>query len=186
MSMIVFPDITSPKLVEMINQGAVGVLLTDTLYGLVARADNEAAVERIYDLKGRDPSKPPISLIADVSQLYDPLPDEIDPTIGSLWPGKNTVILPSPSAPPWLVRGSHGASYRLPDNVHLQQLLKQTGPIIAPSANPEGKPPARSIGEAQAYFGDNVDFYVDGGVAFTDKPSNLFSMTDDGDMEQLR
>lgn len=184
--MIVFPDLTSPKLVEMINSGAIGVLLTDTLYGIVAKADNEAAVERVFAAKGRDPSKPPISLIADVSQLYDPLPDGIDPTIGGLWPGKNTVILPSPSAPAWLVRGSNGASFRQPDSPLLQQLIRQTGPIIAPSANPEGRPPARSIGEAQAYFGENVDFYVDGGVAFGDAPSSLFSMTADGDMEQLR
>lgn len=184
--MIVFPDLTSPKLVEMINDGAVGVLLTDTLYGIVAKADNEAAVERVYAVKGRDPSKPLISLIADVDQLYDPLPEGIDPTIGGLWPGKNTIVVPSPSAPTWLVRGSHGASFRQPDNLLLRQLISQTGPIVAPSANPEGKPPARSIGEAQAYFGESVDFYVDGGVAFSDKPSSLFSMTPDGDMEQLR
>lgn len=184
--MIVFPDLTSPKLVEMINGGAIGVLLTDTLYGIVARADNEAAVERIYAVKGRDPSKPLISLIADTDQLYDPLPEGIDPTIGGLWPGKNTIILPSPTAPEWLVRGAAGASFRQPDSPLITQLLKQTGPLVAPSANPEGQPPARSIGEAQAYFGENVDFYVDGGVAFTTEPSSLFSMTPDGDMEQLR
>ena len=46
--MIVFPDITSPKIAEMLNSGAIGVLLTDTLYGVVARADNEAAVERVF------------------------------------------------------------------------------------------------------------------------------------------
>lgn len=181
-----FPDLTSPKLVEMINGGAVGVLLTDTLYGIVARADNEAAVERIYIIKDRDPSKPLISLIADIDQLYDPLPEGIDPTIGGLWPGKNTVILPSPTAPEWLIRGSSGVAVRLPDNPRLVQLLKQTGPLVAPSANPEGQPPARSIGEAQAYFGENVDFYVDGGVAFSNEPSSLFSMAADGDMEQLR
>lgn len=184
--MIVFPDITSPKIAEMLNSGAIGVLLTDTLYGVVARADNEAAVERVFALKGRDASKPVISLITDISQLYDPLPEGIDPTIGGLWPGPNTVIVPSPSAPAWLVRGSSGASFRIPDNARLQQLLQQTGPLIASSANPQGKSPARSIGEAQAYFGDGVDFYVDGGVAFTDKPSKLFSMTADGDIEQLR
>lgn len=184
--MIVFPDPNSPKLIEMLNSGAIGVMLTDTLYGLVGRADSEAAVERIFDLKNRDPSKPPISLIADVSQLYDPLPEGIDATVGGMWPGPNTVIIPSPSAPAWLTRGGDGASYRIPDNARLRSLLEQTGPLIAPSANPEGMPPARSIGEAQAYFGDNVDFYVDGGVAFSDKPSSLFSMTADGDMEQLR
>lgn len=186
MSAIIFPDILAPKLIEMISGGAVGVLLTDTLYGLVARADNEQAVERVYQIKQRDPSKPPIVLISDIAQLYDPLPEGIDPTIGDLWPGKNSVILPAPSAPSWLVRGSQGVSYRLPDDKRLQQLLGQTGPLIAPSANPEGQTPARSIGEAQGYFGDQVDFYVDGGVAMNDRPSNLYSLTGPGDIEQLR
>lgn len=184
--MIVLPDIGSPKLVELLKSGSVGVLLTDTLYGLVARADDEQAVERVFQIKHRNDAKPPIVLISDVSQLYDPLPEGVDPTIGGLWPGKNSIILPQPSAPNWLVRGSQGVSYRLPDNARLQQLIAQTGPLIAPSANPEGQTPARSVGEAQGYFGDVVDFYVDGGVAMSDQPSSLYSLTGPGDMEQLR
>lgn len=185
MNAIVFPDILIPKLIEMINAGSVGVLLTDTLYGLVARADNEQAVERIYQIKQRDETKPPIVLISDVSQLYNPLPEGMDPTINGLWPGKNSVILPAPSAPAWLVRGSQGVSYRLPDNPRLRQLIEATGPLVAPSANPQGQPPARSVGEAQGYFGDQVDFYVDGGVAMDDKPSSIYTLTG-SEVEQIR
>lgn len=184
--MITFPDSTSPKLIEMLQAGAVGVMKTDTLYGLVAKADNQSAVERVYQLKNRTPSKPPIVLIGDISQMYDPLPDGIDETVDGRWPGKNSIIMPSPSAPEWLVRGSHGVAYRLPDNALLRSLLRSTGPLIAPSANPEGERPARSVGEAEGYFGENVDFYVDGGVAFESEPSKLFSLTIDGDFEQLR
>lgn len=186
MSAIIFPDILSPKLSEMLKAGNVGVLLTDTLYGLVAKADNEQAVERVFQLKHRDAEKPPIVLISDVSQLYDPLPEGVDETIGGLWPGRNSVILPSPSAPQWLVRGGQGVSYRLPDNPRLRQLIAETGPLIAPSANLQGEPPARSVGQAEGYFGDQVDFYVDGGVAVNDSPSSLYSLVGPGDMEQLR
>lgn len=184
--MIVFPDNSSPKLIEILNDGGIGILLTDTLYGVVARADNETAVARIYELKQRTESKPPIVLIADTSQMYDPLPAGVDETIDGRWPGKNSVIVPSPSAPEWLTRGSSGVAYRLPDNNALRRLLRETGPLVAPSANPEGKPPARSVGEAEGYFGDLVDFYVDGGVAFDTEPSKLFTMSIDGDFEQLR
>lgn len=183
---MIIPDVSSPKVVELLNNGGVGVLLTDTLYGVVARADNEQAVERVFAIKQRDTTKPPIVLISDISQLYDPLPESVDPTIGGLWPGKNTVILPQPSAPAWLVRGSKGVSYRIPDNIRLQQLLKQTGPLIAPSANPQGQTPARSVGEAQGYFGEQVDFYVDGGVAMDDRPSSIYTLTGPGDIEQIR
>lgn len=184
--MIIFPDIMTPKLVEMLQEGSVGVLLTDTLYGIVARADNEQAVERVFTVKGRSPNKPPIVLISDVSQMYDPLPKDVDETVNGLWPGKNSIIVPQPSAPQWLVRGSQGVSYRIPDNARLQQLLAQTGPLIAPSANPEGQTPARSIGEAEGYFGEAVDFYVDGGVAMNDQPSSIYILTADGGMEQIR
>lgn len=183
--MIIFPDIMAPKLVEMLREGKIGVLLTDTLYGVVASAANEQAVERVYQAKSRTSTKPPIVLISDISQLYDPLPAGVDPTVNGLWPGKNTVILPQPSAPEWLVRGSQGVAYRLPDNPRLQRLISETGPLIAPSANPEGQTPARSVGEAEGYFGDTVDFYVDGGVAMNDQPSSIYTLIG-GAPEQLR
>ncbi|MBI3889094.1 L-threonylcarbamoyladenylate synthase [Candidatus Saccharibacteria bacterium] len=184
--MIVFPDNSSPKLVEILSSGGIGIVLTDTLYGVVAKADDEAAVTRVYELKGRSDAKPPIVLIADVSQLYDPLPVGVDETVDGKWPGKNSIIIPSLLAPKWLSRGSSGVAYRIPDNNVLRRLLRETGPLIAPSANPQGSPPARSIGEAEGYFGDRVDFYADGGVAFETKPSSLFIMTSNGDFEQLR
>lgn len=183
--MIVFPDANSPKLIEMINAGAIGILLTDTLYGIVARADNEQSVARIYEVKRRNDDKPPIVLISDTSQLFDPLSEEAKSYTSSLWPGKNSIILSSPSAPEWLTRNSNGVAYRLPDDTILQRLLQQTGPLIAPSANPQGMTPARTVGEAQGYFGDAVDFYVDGGVSFNDEPSNLYSIIAD-ELVQIR
>lgn len=184
--MIIFPDISSPKLIEHIAAGAIGVLRTDTQYGIVARSDSQEAVERVFAVKHRTPTKPPIVLISRIEQMYDPLPEGIDPTIGDLWPGPNSVIVPAPSAPEWLVRGSLGVAYRLPNDDRLRALIDQTGPLIAPSANPEGSTPARTLGEAQGYFGDNVDFYVDGGVVIENNSSNLFSLTSAGDIEKLR
>jgi L-threonylcarbamoyladenylate synthase len=53
----------------------------------------------------------------------------------------------------------------MPDSPALRVALKHTGPIVAPSANPEGLAPARTLAEAKEYFGTEVDFYVDGGEA---------------------
>lgn len=184
--MIVFPDSTSPKLPEMINSGAVGVMLTDTLYCIVARVDNQAAVERLFSITNRSSELPPIVLISDVSQLYDPLPAGIDPTVGDLWPGPNSVVVAAPSAPEWLRRGSAGVAYRIPSDSRLLRILAETGPLLAPSANPDGKEPAKSIGEAEGYFGEAVDFYVDGSIAFDRSQSSMFSLTSTGDIEQIR
>ncbi|RYF29297.1 MAG: hypothetical protein EOO17_02065 [Chloroflexi bacterium] len=151
--MTVFADATSPELVDMIIDGAVGLLLTDTLYGLVAVSNNRDAVERVYRIKQRTPTKSPIILIGDISQLYDSLP---------------------------------GVDSTLPDDAGLRKLLQQTGPLIAPSANPEGDPPAMTIAKAREYFGDTVDFYVDGGIVADDQPSRLYRYIDDTHYERLR
>ena len=170
---------------RLLNQGGIGILRTDTLYGIVGRADNKETVERIFYVKQRSPTKPPISLISQMSQLLDSYDEALLGRLGSLWPGKHTVILPSQAGPEWLRRGTESVSYRLPDNLALRSLIDRTGPIIAPSANPEGHRPAMTIDEAVSYFGDSVDFYVDGGIVTDETPSKVFRFTAEG-MERLR
>jgi len=172
-------------IVRLLRAGAIGVLRTDTLYGIVAKADNERAVEHVYAVKQRTPSKSPIVLIASVDQLFDVYDETVLFRLNELWPGKNSVILPSGSAPSWIVRDNASVAYRIPDNEALRTLLRQTGPLIAPSANPEGEPPALSVEEAKRYFGNEVDFYVDGGVVHDDTPSKLYRLREH-DLERLR
>ena len=62
-----------------------------------------------------------------------------------------------------MTRGTGTIAFRMPDIPELRDLLVQTGPLIAPSANTEGEPPALTVGDAKKYFGDEVDFYVDAG-----------------------
>ncbi len=187
MYMVLFSDLESPKLIEMLQAGNIGVLRTDTLYGIVASASNREAVERVYAAKNRQADKPSIVLIADQSQMFDPAPDALKDALADLWPGPNSVIMPSPSAPEWIRRGGATVSYRIPDDARLQRLLTQTGPLIVPSANLEGQPPAKSWAEAQGYFGENVDFYVDGGIVMDEAPSRLYSfIAETGDLEQVR
>lgn len=170
----------------MLRRGKNGVVRTDTLYGIVAQAANEHAVEAVYVAKGRTPTKSPIVLIANIGQLIDIYDETTITRVGDLWPGKNSVILPSPHGPAWLTRGNASIAYRIPDDARLRQLLEQTGPLIAPSANPEGQTPAMTIAEAQEYFGDKVDFYVDGGEVTNDMPSKLWRLRSDGELERLR
>ena len=173
------------KLVQLLRAGGVAVLRTDTLYGVVARADMQAAVERVYKVKGRTPTKSPIVLIAGPEAMFDSYTEAELRDVAELWPGKNSVILPSTVAPEWIARGNASVAYRVPDDEALRDLLAQTGPLIAPSANPEGLPPAMTIEAAKQYFGDAIDAYVDGGEVKDDTPSQLFRVTSDG-LERLR
>lgn len=181
----VFTDLQDAA--SILVNGGVGIIRTDTLYGVVARADNEAAVERIFQVKGRTPTKSPIVLIASNDQLFDSYDTSVYDYLQKQWPGPRSIILPSTKAPAWLQRGNNSVAYRLPDYPGLCQLIATTGPLIAPSANPEGDPPAMTIDEAVAYFGDNVDFYVDSGTVKNTNPSELWQYTPEaGTSERLR
>jgi L-threonylcarbamoyladenylate synthase len=68
--------------------------------------------------------------------------------------------------------------------VSLGRLLKKTGPLVAPSANPQGLPPASNVKEAKIYFGERVDFYVPGGSPAA-KSSKIIKITEKG-VEILR
>jgi L-threonylcarbamoyladenylate synthase len=182
--MKIFTSITDPGVAALLMSGGIGVLRTDTLYGVVADAQNEEAVDRIYRLKARDEAKSPIVLVASVDQLFDDI--DQPSLLNSYWPGKVSIILPAVKAPQWISRDNHSVAYRLPAKPSLQSLLSETGPLIAPSANPEGLQPASTIREAQAYFGDAVDFYVDEGKVEDDSPSRLIRITSNGEVEELR
>lgn len=172
-------------LVQTLLGGGIAVLRTDTIYGIVARADNEAAVERIYEVKQRTPSKSPIVLLSHPEEVFDALSAQQLAITDDLWPGRNSIIFPSQEAPAWLDRGNESIAYRIPDNDDLRRLLARTGPLIAPSANPESLQPAMSVHEAIEYFGDLVDMYVDGGLVIDNTPSKLFRVAGDG-LERLR
>lgn len=184
--MDVFTTVTDPEIVRRLQAGGIGVLRTDTLYGVVARADDELAVERVYALKGRDDNKSPIVLVSALAQLYDQPSEPAAELLADVWPGKVSVILDSDRAPAWIERGNGSVAYRLPASEELRELIGQTSPLIAPSANPQGESPAMTLHQAIAYFGNNVDFYVDGGEVKHETPSQLLRISENGEVERLR
>ncbi|MBL8160320.1 L-threonylcarbamoyladenylate synthase [Candidatus Saccharibacteria bacterium] len=175
------------KAAQLLRKGQIGILRTDTIYGIVARADDEQAVRRIHDVRSREPGKAYIVLAADEGHLYDPLPDITRQSLRQLWPGPVSVALPARRSPVWLPLIDNTLAYRIPAPIWLRELLEVTGPLLAPSANPGGHPPARTIEEAHAYFGDSVDFYLDGGTVAPDTPpSQLYTLLSDGSLKRLR
>lgn len=157
---------------------------TDTIYGLVGSALNKKTVERIYKLRGRNLKKPMIILIGSIGDLKNfgvAVDSETMKQLKKFWPGKVSVILQMENSKlrrekfEYLHRGTRSLAFRLPKPHWLKKLLIATGPLVAPSANWEGKPPAYTIREAKKYFGNKVDFYVDGGRLFSG-PSTLIKI----------
>lgn len=177
------------RVIEILKLGGIGVLPTDTLYGLVARAFDKNAVERIYRVRRRDRKKPLIILIASLGELKKfgiVLSQAQKKAISGFWPGKVSAVFECKSKKfEYLHRGKKSLAFRFPDDVELIKILKQTGPLVAPSANRPGDEPATNFKEARAYFTDEVDFYVDGGK-LKSKPSTLVLVGKNGEIEMLR
>ncbi|MCA9351806.1 threonylcarbamoyl-AMP synthase [Patescibacteria group bacterium] len=177
---------------EIIQNGGVGVMRTDTLYGLVCDAHNPHAVERIYRIKQRDLLKPVLILVANLEQIasFDiTLTPTMKKHLDQYWPGKVSIILPANDTSVnthYIHKGTGGIAFRIPDDAELRNLLLEVGPLIAPSANPEGQPPARTIAEAMDYFGDHVDYYMDGGDITDTRPSKIIRITATLDIDVIR
>ncbi|PIQ92363.1 MAG: threonylcarbamoyl-AMP synthase [Parcubacteria group bacterium CG11_big_fil_rev_8_21_14_0_20_39_22] len=178
---------------EALKVGKIGILRTDTLYGLVGSAGSRSAVEKIYKIKKRNPNKPLIILIPDIKCLDDfgvRVSESVEAKLNTLWPGPMSIILKIKEGMidklQYLHRGTGELAFRLPNNSKLRDFLAKSGPIVAPSANLEGEQPAENIEEARRYFGKNVDFYIDGGQIEDNKPSSLIRIFDDGFEEKIR
>lgn len=159
-----------------IRRGGVGVLPTDTIYGLVGSALDRSVIRRIYSLRRRNPRKPMIILIGayrDIRRFGIRLDVRTRRALGKVWPGKVSVILACRSKKfSYLHRGTQTLAFRMPGPAWLRAGLRKTGPLAAPSANTEGKPPARSVREAKRYFANRIDFYMDAG-RLVSRPSTI-------------
>lgn len=169
------------KVIRILKNGGIGVLPTDTIYGVVGSALNKETIERIYRLRNRDSKKPMIIIIARIKDLalFDiKINRKFKKKLKEFWPGKVSIILPCHSEEfAYLHRGMESLAFRLPNLKLLRRLLKKTGPLVATSANPEGEKPAQTIEQAEKYFNSNIDFYVDTGK-LKGEPSTLIEIKD--------
>ncbi|HVS79221.1 MAG TPA: L-threonylcarbamoyladenylate synthase [Candidatus Saccharimonadales bacterium] len=166
-------DSFDSRVVKLLSAGGVGLLPSDTIYGLSCRAPDQKAVERVHQIKRRDKTKPFVILISRVEQLNELgiITTEAAPAL-RYWPGKLTMICEAQDAPAWLHMGTRSLAVRQPDYPELRELIDKVGPIVSTSANLSGGQPAASVSDAQKYFGDKLDFYVDAGQ-LSGQPSTI-------------
>src|SRR3989344_7029493 len=176
----VISSISDKSLPSLIKEGAVGVLPTDTVYGLVCRAKDSKAVERLYSLKLRE-NKPGTVIAASTAQLEElGIKARYLKAVEHFWPGSISVVLPfSDPAKSYLRGGLLTLAVRIPADEKLQNLLEQTGPLLTTSANLPGEQPTTTIQEAQEILRGRVKFYVDGGDLSNREPSTIIRIVDD-------
>ena len=172
------------ELALKINSGEIGVLPTDTVYGLVAQAKNEQAVKRLYSLKNRE-GKPGTIIGGSIDQLVQlGLKKRYLQAVNQYWPGAISVVIPTDHTLKYLHLGKFSLAVRIPDDKELLELLDKTGPLLTSSANLPSRSPATTISQAKKYFGNKVDFYIDGGK-LDGQASTVLRIIDDA-VEVLR
>jgi tRNA threonylcarbamoyl adenosine modification protein (Sua5/YciO/YrdC/YwlC family) len=176
--------ITTLQAITRLKRGEVGIMPTDTVYGLVTLAANPRSVARMYHLKSRN-RKPGTLIAASPQQLVALGVAQSDINkVAQWWPNPLSAVLDM-LGNDYLHQGVGNIAMRVVADPAVKALLEQTGPLITSSANLPGQPEATTIAEAYAYFGDTIDFYVDGDTIANKIPSTIIRPSADG-IEVLR
>lgn len=151
-----------------LRDGRLVAVPTETVYGLAGNGLDVAAVEQIYEVKGR-PAVKPLSLMVPGRESIDRVCEDVPPAAYTLadrfWPGPLTIVLKAKPVVPEIVRaGGSTVGLRCPDHPATLETLRLAGvPFAAPSANPSGAPSPKTADEVLRYFDGKIAAVIDGG-----------------------
>ena len=167
---------------EIIQNGGLVAVPTETVYGLAASGLDAAAVDRIYAVKNRPETKP-ISLLvsgmADAERFCRDIPAEAYTLAERFWPGPLTMVLyKNNNVPDIVTAGGNTVGVRCPDHRKTLALIRLAGvPLAAPSANMSGEPSPKSVGDVLAVFDGKIDAAIDGGPCGVGIESTIVDLT---------
>ena len=170
------------RAVDILTKGGIVVYPTDTNYGIGCDILNKRAIERIYQLKQRNKSKPFSFICSELKNIshYAKVSNYAYKTMKRLLPGPYTFVLEgSKLVPKIMLTKRKTAGIRVPDHKICLELVKGLGnPIITTSAT---MPDGSTLNEPSLIhemFGSRVDLVIDGDVV-TGKPSSVISLIND-------
>jgi len=167
----------------LLQSGELVGIPTDTVYGLAAAVSNEAAVRRMFSVKGRSPSKGVPLLVADtlMAEWVGEMTPLAEKLASKFWPGALTVVVPKKSGFFSLALGGTNATtvaLRVPAHDFPRDLAKVLGePITGTSANRSGARAPTSAAEAAFQLGELVPVVIDGGRNPSAKESTVVDVT---------
>lgn len=172
-----------------LNKGNVVAFPTETVYGLGARWDNAEAIDQIFKLKGRPNDNPLIVHISTRDQLdllakrQSKLAHAI---IDHFWPGPVSIVFKKKrKVLDRITAGLKTVAVRMPNHPLALQLIDQTGPLVAPSANVSGRPSPTKAEHVRNDFAKNVPV-LDGGPCFGGLESTVLQITGKNSVQILR
>jgi L-threonylcarbamoyladenylate synthase len=168
----------------LLRSGRLVAFPTETVYGLGANALDPAAVQRIFEAKGRPLSSPLIVHVARVEMargLALVWPEKAEALALKFWPGPLTIVVPKRDLIPDIVTaGLPSVGLRMPAHPLALELLKATGlPLAAPSANRFTQVSPTTAQHVRDGLGDAVDLVLDGGPCMVGIESTVLSLAGD-------
>lgn len=172
------------KAAQLLNQGELIAFPTETVYGLGADAQNEAAVKKVYAAKGRPSDNPlivHIASIAEVKKYVAEVPMAAQKLMEKFWPGPLTLIFRTKPGvfSKTVTGGLDSVAMRMPDNAATLALIKAAGkPLVGPSANTSGKPSPTTAQHVYHDLHGKIAGVLDGGKTGVGLESTVLDMTD--------
>ncbi len=177
------------RAVDLLREGGIVALPTDTVYGLVALAADRVAVERVYATKARDPDQPMPIVVASLEQaeLIAELSNAARCLAERFWPGALTIVVrKKPAYETRAAADGDTVGVRVPDDLALREMAAQLGPLTGTSANLAGREECHTASEVRAQLGDAVDLIVDAPVDAGGRPSTIVDCSGGGSVRILR
>lgn len=170
---------------QLIREGALVGLPTETVYGLGANALNPDAVRAIFEAKGRPGDNPLIVHIAEMAELKPLIACKPSPAALQLaeayWPGPLTMIFPRSEIVPLRTTGGlETVAVRMPDHPVAREVIRRAGvPVAAPSGNRSGRPSPTSADHMFEDMDGRIPLILDGGESDVGVESTVVDMTGD-------
>ena len=169
---------------EILKDGGIVAIPTETVYGLAANAYNVEAIKKVFEAKGRPSDNPLIVHISDMVSIKDivsEFPESAEKLAKNFWPGPLTMILPRNALiPDEVTGGMDSVAVRYPSHTVAQKIISEAGvPLVAPSANISGSPSPTKFEHVVKDLSGKVDAIVDGGDCDIGLESTVISLLDD-------
>ena len=169
---------------EILKNGGLVALPTETGYGLGANGLDERAVASIFEAKGRPGDNPLILHVAepgDMERFCHHIPASAYALAEAFWPGPLTIVLPArPCVPKRTTGGLDTVAIRCPATQVTREIIRLAGvPVAAPSANISGKPSTTTAEHVRHDHDGRIDAIVDGGACQVGVESTIVDLTED-------
>jgi L-threonylcarbamoyladenylate synthase len=175
-----FSDSDLQIALDTLKRGGSVVFPTDTVYGLGVMPYIEAAITRLYEIKGREPDKAIPILIARpeaVDEIAEPVRDYARMWMRAFWPGALTLVFPLKSGFPDTLSLNRTIGVRMPDHAAALQLLQRSGPLAVTSANRSGAASTCRAEDVLEQLNGRFDVLMDGGTTPGGRSSTVVDCT---------